>query len=75
MKYLKINFFRSPDPEGAPTPNQPQSPTVEELQARITQLEKDNAELRESYESTLNPQPPTPYNRQDIIKTFGKEFD
>lgn len=79
MKHFKQNYFYfSPeeptsDPNPAPQPNQQQ--TIEQLQARITQLEKDNTELRTAYDKSKNPQEPKPFNRKDIISIFGKEFE
>lgn len=87
MKHLKQNYFYfSPDdPSGNTTPPdpQPQQPpttpnpqeTITQLQSRITQLEQANAELRTAYDKSKNPQPPTPFNRKDIISLFGKEFE
>lgn len=80
---IKQKIYYSPEEiEGVtltPEPTNPVTPTPTppdpQLLARISQLEKDNAELREAYEKSKAPTPPTPFNKQNIINLFGKEFD
>lgn len=67
VKEMEENLKNQP----TPTPQE----TITQLQARITQLEKDNTELRTAYDKSKNPQEPKPFNRKDIISIFGKEFE